>query len=283
MNYKNIEWKSYHGALLPKTAPHIKIDLTNQEQKELLKLSNAYFLRYISNWDMEQESEFWYVIKDSQEDLMSYKGNHRNQIKKGLKNCIVKKVSNNIIANDGYDVYKKAFLNYVTGAILTTKDNFKKSILNSKEYDFWAVFENIEDKTGGVGKMIAYSQNIIESNSVNYSTIKFHPDYLKLYPSYALFFEMNKYYVNEQNFFYVNDGARSILHDTNIQSFLIQKFKFRKAYCKLNVVYRWDVRLIVILLYPFRSLIAKFKGKRVLNKLNTLLVQEDIRRDCNIV
>ena len=143
MNYKNIEWKNYHGALLPKTAPHIKIDLTSQEQNELLKLSNAYFLRYISNWDMEQESAFWYVIKDSQEDLMSYKKNHRNQIKKGLKNCIVKKVSNNIIASEGYKVYKKAFLNYATGELLITKINFKKSILNSKESDFWVIRKNI--------------------------------------------------------------------------------------------------------------------------------------------
>ena len=280
MIYKNIEWKIYHGALLPKTAPHVKIDLGKKEQKELLKLSKAYFLRYISNWDMEHESKFWFVIKDCKEDLMSYKGNHRNQIKKGLKNCIVKKVPSKIIANDGYKVYKKAFLTYSTGEILITKFNFEKSILSSKESDFWAVFKNIGDKSGVVGEMIAYSQNILESNSVNYSTIKFDPDYLKLYPSYALFFEMNKYYLNEKRFFYVNDGARSILHNTNIQGFLIQKFKFRKAYCKLNLVYRWDVRLLVVSLYPFRILIAKFKDKRFFNKLNTLLVQEGIKRDC---
>ena len=43
-----------------------------------------------------------------------------------------------------------------------------------------------------------------------------------------------KQYLNENNFRYVNDGAKSMSHDTNIQEFLIKKFKFRKAYCQLQ-------------------------------------------------
>ena len=34
----------------------------------------------------------------------------------------------------------------------------------------------------------------------DYSTIKFDPDYLSYYPSYALFFTMNQYYLNEKNY-----------------------------------------------------------------------------------
>ena len=48
------------------------------------------------------------------------------------------------------------------------------------------------------GKMIAYNQNIIENNSINYSTVKFDATCLKLYLSYVLFYEMNRYYLNEQ-------------------------------------------------------------------------------------
>ena len=125
--------------------------------------------------------------------------------------------------------------------------------------------------------MIAYSQNYIEENSVNYATIKFHPEYLKLYPSYALFFIMNQYYLNEKNFLYVNDGAKSISHDTNIQTFLIDKFKFRKAYCKLHVIYRWDIGLAVKLLYLFKLFIPRVNHK-VFNKIRVLLNQEEIRK-----
>ena len=36
---------------------------------------------------------------------------------------------------------------------------------------------------------------------------------------------------------YVNEGTRSILHETNVQSFLIDKFKFRKA--SRNYLWAW--------------------------------------------
>lgn len=270
IQFKNIAWKFYHGALLPQTAPHIKIELNKEEEKELLKLSKAYFLRYTSDWDGEEQSQFWYVIKDHKENLEQYKSKIRNQIKRGLKNCIVKKVSKTEIANYGYEVYKSAVNSYHTNLTSLDKETFQNQILSCVNHDFWAVYTL-------VGTLIAYSQNVIENNSINYSTIKFHPEYLKRYPSYALFFKMNQYYLNEKNFLYVNDGARSISHDTNIQTFLIDKFKFRKTYCKLHIVYRWDIGLVVKVLYPFRSLLPK-ENSKIFNKLSVLLNQEEIRR-----
>jgi len=88
---------------------------------------------------------------------------------------------------------------------------------------------------------------------------------------------MNRYYLNEKNFLYVSDGARSISHQTNIQDFLIEKFKFRKAYCKLNVIYKKDIEILVNTLYPFRELIYKNKNN-LFQKLSVLLKQEEIRK-----
>lgn len=270
MQFKGTEWKKYHGALLFGRAPHISIELTKDDKIKLLDKSKAYFLRWISEWDT-RESEFWYVIKDSFGGMEELSSNTRSKVRRGLKQCIVKKVSKEIIANEGYDVYHHAFDNYNTYIKPTNREIFKQNILNCSTCEFWAVYTNDEDK------MIAYSQNFIEDNSVNYATIKFHPSYLKLYPSYALFYEMNHYYLEDKNFLYVNDGARSISHDTNIQNFLIQKFKFRKAYCRLNIVYRKDIAVMVKLLYPLKSIISKLNFP-VTNKIMVLLKQEGIRR-----
>ena len=57
IEYKNIIWKKYHGALIPNTAPNVEINLTKEESKELLKKTNAYFLRYTNNWDTKNKSE----------------------------------------------------------------------------------------------------------------------------------------------------------------------------------------------------------------------------------
>lgn len=271
MRYKGIDWKYYQGALIPKCAPHFKIKLNKEEEKELLKLSKTYFLRYVSDWDKEEQSEFWYVIKDNFEGMHELSSNTRSKVRRGLKHCIVKQVTQDDIAAEGYEVYFHAFKNYSTYIKPVDKETFIKMILAECQCDFWAVYQKDEDK------MIAYSQNFIEENSVNYSTIKFDPEYLKFYPSYALFFTMNQYYLEEKNFLFVNDGARSISHDTNIQDFLVQKFKFRNAYCTLHIVYRWDIGLMVKVLYPFLLLISKINNK-VFNKLTILLKQEEIRR-----
>ncbi len=269
IEYKGIKWRFYHGALVPAIAPHVEIKLTKEEEKELLKKSGAYFLRYVSMWDRAEGSKFWYVIKDYFGGMDELSSNTRSKVRRGLKNCLVKIVDKSYISLSGYEVYKKATQNYKNFMVIG-KNKFEEHILSSNN-EFWAVFEK------GTGKLIAYSQNIKEDNSINYSTIKFDPDYLKLYPSYALFYTMNRYYLNEKGVLYVNDGSRSLSHATNIQDFLIQKFKFRKAYCKLHIIYRRDIFLILKLLYPVRSIFILFNNK-IFQKISVLLKHEEIRK-----
>ena len=268
IEYKEVKWYRYQGVLLPKTPPHQEISLTDKEAKKLLKLDKAFFVRYTNEWD-RKSGNFWYIIKDEKENLDKYSSNTRSKIRRGLKRCKVEKVTKEYIAEYAYNVYRKAFDRYKTFLKPTSKENFSKNILDSENIDYWGVF--IDDR------IVAYSQNIIQDNSVNYSVIKFDPEFLKYYISYALFFEMNKYYINEQNFLYVNDGARSLSHETNIQEFLISKFKFRKAYCRLNIVYRKDIKLLTNILFPFRKILYKIDNN-ICNKLSVLLKQEEIRR-----
>jgi len=279
--YKNIKWKYYHGALIPDVAPHVKINLSRKDEKYLIKKSGAYFLRYISNWDADCNTDFWYVVKDKEESIGQYNKKRRYEIKKGLKNCIVKKVNNIEIATNGFEVYKKALRSYGLESAAISKENFYKSTLKKVGCEYFAVYERLESEVENEerGGMIAYGQNKMEDGSVNYVTIKFHPEFMRLYSSYALLYTMNEYYLNEKKYLYINDGARSISHDTNIQNFLIQKFNFRKAYCKLNVIYRWDIKIIVNTLFSFRKIFSIVDNK-AFDKISVLMKQEEIRRSC---
>ena len=268
LKYKGIYWYKYHGALLPRVKPHEKVSLSAQEQKELLKLSNAYFIRWCDEWD-RGEGAFWYVIKDEKEDLFAYKSKVRNQIKKGLKNCDVKRVESSFIANEGYRVYASAFKKYDTFIKPLSKEAFAKSVLDSSD-EFWGVFDNEQ-------RIIAYANNIIEEDVCHYNSMKFDPSFLHLYPSYALIHTMNQHYLNERDFRYVSDGSRSISHQTNIQEFLMTKFRFRKAFCKLNIAYRYDINIVVHLLYPFRRFFYN-RDTPFTSKISTLLKHEEIRR-----
>lgn len=266
-------WENYHGVLRPEVAPHVLVSVSRKEARQLIRRKKAYLLSYVSDWDCEEETNYWYVIKDSFGDFAELSRNMRNQVRKALKNCDVKKVGVREIIEKGYDVYRSAYRNYNTVFLPSDRAEFTRE-LERIDREFFAVY----DKSG---VMIAYGQNSLIDGSCEYCVVKSHPDYLKLYPNYALFYEMNKNYLATGSVKYVNDGARSLSHDTNIQNFLISKFKFRKAYCRLNIVYRLDVAMFVRVIFPFRNIINRFKS-RVFVKLSVLLKLEDIRRRCRV-
>ena len=261
-------WRKYNGAIIPLTPPHI--DAKTDGIEEEIKSNNVFFARWTSDFDNKEESEFWYVICDEKLEISDYSKNTRNQIRRGLRNCEVKIIDKQKIIKEGFESYNAAFLRYNTHLDSKSKEDFYQEIESlGEEWEFWGIYNN--------SKMIGYCQNKVIGDYCDYSTIKFHPDYLKLYPSYALFYTMNQYYLNEKSFRYVNDGARSISHETNIQSFLIQKFKFRKAFCRLNIIYSPKVKLILSIIYPFKSIISLLKFGFFI-RINILINQERIRR-----
>ena len=75
---------------------------------------------------------------------------------------------------------------------------------------------------------------------------------------------MNEHYLGELKLKYVSDGTRSITEHSNIQPFLEHNFKFRKAYCKLKVKYKWWFGIIVRALLPFQKQIRNINAKAIL-------------------
>ena len=144
-------------------------------------------------------------------------------------------------------------------------------VLNSR-YEFWGV--NLKDN----GKLVAYAIVDPLKGHCNYSVIKFNSDYLKFYTSYALYFVMNKYYLSLSNLKYVSEGARSILHNTNVENFLVEKFYFRRAYCDLKIIYHPLIKLIIKLIYPFRFLLSKIEIN-FFHKVYVVLKQHEIFRN----
>ena len=181
-------------------------------------------------------------------------------------------IDKELLLDIGYRVYKAAFTRYKTHIKPLNKSQFLSEIKQQDStWQYWGVFDK---KTS---ELIAYSQNQIINNSCDYSRVKLNPNFLKLYPSYALFHKMNEYYLSEKKFKYVNDGARSISHETNIQTFLEQKFKFRKAFCVLHVEYSLLIKLFLIIVTPFEKNLDLMR-LNLFKKISVLIKQEKIRK-----
>ena len=270
----HINWSLYNSALVPDAPPHIEIKLSKKEARYLLKKSKAFFLRWPSEFDCGFETEWWYLIRDKSIDLDEFSAKKRWEIVNGIKKCIVKKVDAEYIARNGYEVYSSAFASYDTFQKPVGREEFYDSMMSRKDnpvFDFWAAFDKSDNN------IIGYYMNRIGIDYCIYSAAKFKPDFLKLGSHKALIYEMTNYYLNELGLMYVCDGARSISHKTKVQDFVINKLHFRKAYCKLNIVYNPIVGIIISVLYPFRNVISKI-NTGITQKITVLLLQEKIRR-----
>lgn len=251
-------YRLYKGAWIFEQDPHKEKKLSEKEVKALLS-QGGIMVRNTFNFDCESETSFWYVIKDSFGGMEELSSKMRNQVKKCFKTMRVEKISSDELVANGYPVYVAAMENYGTRPKMPTKSVFEKRIVNGEENEYWGCFDI------GTNKLVAFSMNSVTSESAEYRTMKAMPEYQKLYAYYGLIFEMNRYYLEERKIRYVNDGGRTITNHSNIQSFLIEKFNFRRAYCNLDVYYKWWLGIIVKILFPFRTIITIGKLAAVMN------------------
>ena len=244
-------------------APHKEPLLQEQEWKELLK-QGGLIIRNTYGFDCQDETCFWYLIKDQFEGFEGLSGNTRKKVKRSLEKIAFRKVDNHFLKQFGYPILKASFDDYSVKDRITNGRTFENylSECENKDYDYWGIFDRKDDR------FIGFFTVMLWEESCEYGLVAVLPDYKRkntTYPYYGLFYTMNQYYLQEKGFRYVTDGARSITEHSHIQDYLIEKFHFRKAYCHLSVYYQWWLKIVVKLLYPFRKIISLPRIRAILN------------------
>ena len=119
--------------------------------------------------------------------------------------------------------------------------------------------------------------NLLDKH-INYFMHKVIPVDEKKAINAALVYGVLRYYEKNKQYLYITDGQRAIKHQTNFQSYLEKYFGFRKAYCKLNILYNPILKIFVNILYPFRGIIKHIQDSRFAYNIYCVLEQERIRR-----
>ncbi|MCP9613012.1 hypothetical protein [Coprobacter tertius] len=253
------DYKPYQYGAIFKGAPHCERRLTSDEIKSLLG-KKIWFVRNVFDFDCKNETSFWYIINDKPLKIEDLSSKTRNQVRRALKTLNIRKIEAAEMLHGGYKVYNDSYKRYkkVTSYPLS-EENWRKHIeIGNVNFEYWGAYEN------NTGKMVAYSEVLIQSDMAKYTALKGIPEYLnKYYPFYGLLFQMNEYYIEKRKMLYVTDGARSVTEHSNIQVFL-NKFRFRKAYCNLVIKYVFWLKVVVNILYPFRRIMPFKKIKYLL-------------------
>lgn len=262
--YKEV-WVSEH-------APHNTSKLTDEECKALFK-RGGWAIREIYDFDSPSETSFYAVIKDQFGDMEELSKKVRTKVRKALKTYEIRKATLDEMLRYGADIYYNAFAKYKGKCHPDSKENLEarfRMVAENDDYDAWIMFR-IEDHAP-----VAWSITHVFENMCEYETVKVDAAFLdSTYPSYGLFFTMNQHYLGERKLSYVNAGWRSVTLHSNIQPFLIEQFNFRKAYCKMNMRYKFPLNIAVSMLFPLRKILPH-------SKITTMLLQEAFSRglDC---
>ena len=119
----------------------------------------------------------------------------------------------------------------------------------------------------------AYSRSSVATVAGRYD-----PFYFKQRPINALVSCLAEHYVRDRCQTLTN-GNRPLVHETNIQDFLLDH-GFRRQFCRLNVVYRGWLEAAVRVAFPVRRMLEDLPKARSMKLISGLLAQEEFRRAC---
>lgn len=270
-------WKIYRHALIPTTPPHIEPDLKILENKSIWK-KGVFFARYTTDFDCGYETNWWYCILDRPFDIKQVSAKKRYEINRGLKNVEVKKINTADYAEQLADIMEKCYNEYSKSYRPKINkeewiNNFYRNLYTPSNIDYWGIF--LRDNM----KLCGFASCELGEENVNLNSVKIDPCYIKTGANAALVYTIIQEYVNSNRFRYISDGEKTIIHKSNYQEYLIKYFMFRKAYCKLHIIYRPITKIIVTILYPFRGLFNKLDKIFMFQNINAVLKMESIRRE----
>ena len=268
-------WKYYNHSLIPSTAPHEMVNMQPIKDGSIWKKCVwggwPILARWTTEFDCREKTQFWYTIIDTPFDISELKSDYRRRIRIGLKNFKCKIISSKEYAQDMAEITLKDWATYPAKyRPHTRKIDLIKMYCNLKE-TVWGAFD--------INNQLSAFQ-VIEDNGSYYSMGqgKSNPETQKLQVNAALIASYLDFYAQDiSNGKYISNGTRNIFHETNFNEDLCKKYGFRKAFCKLNVVYRFPFNIMVYCLYPCRKLIKN--NNRIGSLIHSILLMEEIRRN----
>lgn len=228
------------------------------------------FARWTTDFDCGYETQWWYVILDHKFDIDSIKAKHRYYIKQGIKNFDITRIE--------YEEYQAKILEIYNE--IRIKSYELNKVQELKRPDNSEIYFGAFQKLSGV--LAGYAVIREHKDYLELVSLKTLPQYEKYSINAAIIYTIICSYNNKLGRdFYISNGTRTINHPTNFNEYLERMFEFRKAYCLLRIRYQWYIKVIVNMLFYFKSLILKLRNKNnFFRQISAVLEMEEIRREC---
>ena len=250
-----VKWLSRGLYQIPDAFPHENPDIDS-----IAWQGHCLFAQWTDHFDCGEETQFWWVIKDTPFDLSALKAKRRYEITKGNKNFYVKRISPIGYLDALYDVYLESLKGY-RHAVAEPRETFCKNmenLIDDKRFNLFAAFHRESDLLCG------FAMVFVNGRYIPISSLKTRVSYEKENVNFALVYGILQYFeLDLRAGSYLCDGSRTVMHETNFQPFLMKYFGFRKAYCDLHLTFRGVAKVAFYCMFPFRNvpILKKFSPK----------------------
>lgn len=272
-------WRYYNHAMIPTCAPHEEPNLTPIKNGDIWKKTTGgrkpLLARWTADFDCGEETNWWYTVRFGPFCLEELSRSSRKHIRQALKRCSVERISASQNLEQMYRVYRSAFEKYENADNEVEYKRFCQGCISSEKSgcEYWGGYDR------QTGLLIGYMVLRPYVDYVELQTAKFVPQFLNLGISAALYCSVLDFYLNSLGKKYISSGNRSINHKTKTEEYKIRHFGYRRAYCRLHIVYSPWMELVVKMLYPFRKLLVQLDGNTRIHQVNAVLKMEEIVRN----
>lgn len=220
-------WRYYNHAMLPTTEPHEEVDLELIRNKSIWRLlEKPLLVRWMSEFNCGYETNWWYLIKDTQFDISSLKAKRRYEINKGRKNFTVKTINPADYLEELMKVQIAAYSAWSDKYRPKVDENvFKESLMTWKAARVYAGFSNETEECCAYALLNEFPDHL------EFNVLRTNPESERYGVNAAMVNKILEDYNDRLgNDFYINDGERATRHETAFQDYLEKYFGFSKAY-----------------------------------------------------
>lgn len=263
--------------LLTYIGPELHGTLDTGRLKQYLKEKKAWAAIWNYDHDYTDDGTWYRCICDTKnydENCISSK-NTRHNLRRSLKRCTVRHIDYPFLAKSGYDIYVKASARY-SNFTLETEEQFYNRMISLCDVDGAEAFGVFVKE-----QLVAYMTLFVRQDSAWGDTAAFNPEYSKAYPMYALYYEVARHYLQERGLKEFDRGTRPLMHETNIDDFLL-RLGYRKAYCRLGVYFSRPVTMVLGLARIFKPICRLTLPTRYSSILDGLLLAQNLAKSTSI-
>lgn len=269
-------WRYYNHAALPSTPPHQPVDLAPVQSGEIWTIDGGkpLLVRWTTDFDCGEETSWWYVIKDTPFDPAAQKAKRRYEINKGKRHFDVRPISAVDYVDEICRIQVAAYACYPAKyRPSVNRERLAEELAGWRFYRVYGAFSRDD------GRLCGYSVLNRNGDYISMVMQKALPESEGLAINAAIvatILEDHEELLRTGG--YLCDGARNVQHETHFQDYLEKYFGFRKAYCHLHLRYHPRIAVLVRLLFPFRSILRRMDGQRLIHRINGVLRMEELRR-----